>query len=229
VLRAAAGAAILLLAVTFAVRNFEDGVGPLHSSLGRKYEQASLLAVVAPKLCTVVEGDQEVLMNLYYYFNRPGLDAWDLMTWFYFAKSSKPPFTWEKFRFSDYNCLVVEAKYLSPTMPVQQHLVGDSALERWYAYMEWLLGFGYESGRVASTRCLNGVADSRGARYLVIDLRERCGTADFAAVMKQLDALLGPIDGQRGVPVFSDWFAQHRGALPGFRQRPPRDVLSDAR
>jgi hypothetical protein len=213
----------------FAVRNFEDGIGPLHSSLGKKYEQASLLAVAAPKRCTIVEGDQEVLMNLYYYFDRPGLDAWDLMTWFYFAKANKPPFTWEKFRFSDYDCLVVEAKYLNPVMPVQRQVADQSALDRWYAYIEWLLGFGYENGRVASIRCMNSVADSRGSRYLVINLRERCETADFKAVMRQLDALLGPIDGQQGVAVFSDWFAQHREAVPGFRQRPPRDVLSDAR
>jgi hypothetical protein len=229
VLHAAAGAPILVLAVLFAVRNFDDGIEPLHFSLGKKYEQASLVAVAAPKRCTIVEGDQEVLMNLYYYFDRAGLDAWDLMTWFYFAKTSKPPFTWEKFRFSAYDCLVVEAKYLSPTVPIQQHVAGDSALDRWYAYIEWLLGFGYESGRVASTRCLNSVADSRGSHYLVINLRERCATANFEALMRQLDALLGPIDGQQGIAVFSDWLEQHRGAVPGFRQRPPRDVLSDAR
>jgi hypothetical protein len=228
-MQVAAGAPILLLALVFAVRNFEDGVGPLHSSLGKKYEQASLLAVAAPKRCTIVEGDQEVLMNLYYYFNRAGLDAWDLMTWFYFGKENKPPFTWANFRFSDYECLVVEAKYLSPRMPVQQHVAGQAALDRWYAYIEWLLGFGYENGSVASTRCMNSVADSRGSRYLVIDLRKRCATADFEAVVGQLDALLGASDGQRVVPVFSDWFAQHRGVISGFRQRPLRDVLSDAR
>jgi hypothetical protein len=228
-MQVAVGAPVLLLAVVFGVRNFDDGIGPLHSSLGKKYEQASLLAVAAPKRCTIVEGDQEVLMNLYYYFDRAGLDAWDLMTWFYFAKADKPPFTWETFRFSDHDCLVVEAKYLSPTMPVQQLVAADSALNRWYAYIEWLLGFSYESGRVASTRCMNSVADSRGSRYLVIDSRERCDTAGFEAVMGKLDALLGASDGQRGVPVFSDWFAQHRGAVPGFRQRQPRDVLSDAR
>ena len=168
-------------------------------------------------------------MNLYYYFDRAGLDAWDLMTWFYFGKENKPPFTWASFRFSDHECLVVEAKYLSPTMPVQQHVAGQAALDRWYAYIEWLLGFGYESGRVASTRCMNSVADSRGSRYLVISLRERCDVADFEAVMGQLDALLGASDGQRGGAVFSDWSAQHREAVPGFRQRPPRDVLSDAK
>jgi hypothetical protein len=112
-------------------------------------------------------------------------------------------------------------------MPVQQHAAGQSGLDRWYAYIEWLLGFGYESGRVASTRCMNSVVDSRGSRYLVIDLRDRCDTADFEAVMGQLDALLGAFDGQRGVAVFSDWFAQHREAVQGFRQRPFRDILSD--
>jgi hypothetical protein len=228
VMHVAAGAPILVLAVLFVVRNFEDGIRPLHSSLGKKYEKASLLAEVAPKRCTVVEGDQEVLMNFYYYFDRAGLDAWDLMTWFYFGKEDKLPFTWANFRFSDHDCLIVEAKYLSPTMPVQQHVAGQSALNRWYAYIEWLLGFGYESGRVASTRCMNSVVDSRGSRYLVINLRERCDTADFEAVMGQLDALLGPLEGQHGVAVFSDWFAQHRGAVPGFRQRPLRDVLSAA-
>ena len=228
-MRVAAAAPILVLAVVFAVRNFDDAIEPLHSSRGKKYEQASLLAVAAPQRCTVVEGDQEVLMNLYYYFDRAGLDAWDLMTWFYFGKENKPPFTWANFRFSDYECLVIEAKYLSPSMPVQQHVAGQAALDRWYAYIEWLLGFGYESGRVASTRCMNSVADSRGSRYLVINLRERCDTADFEAVMGQLDALLGASDGQRGGAVFSDWFAQHRGTVPGFRQRPLRDVLSDAR
>ena len=225
----AAGAPLLVVVLLFGVRNFADAVGPLHSTLGSKYEKASLLAVAAPKRCTVVEGDQEVLMNLYYYFNRAGLDAWDLFTWFYFGKEDKVPFTWEWFRFSDHDCLVIEAKYLSPTMPVQQHIAGQAALERWYAYIEWLLGFGYESGRVASTRCMNSVADSRGSRYLVINLRERCDAADFEAVMGHLDALLGASDGQRGVAVFSDWSAQHRGAVAGFRQRPPRDVLSDAR
>jgi len=228
-MQVAVGAPILVLAVLFAVRNFDDAIEPLHSSRGKKYEQASLLAVAAPQRCTVVEGDQEVLMNLYYYFDRAGLDAWDLMTWFYFGKENKPPFTWANFRFSDYECLVIEAKYLSPSMPVQQHVAGQAALDRWYAYIEWLLGFGYESGRVASTRCMNSVADSRGSRYLVINLRERCDTADFEAVMGQLDALLGASDGQRGGAVFSDWFAQHRGTVPGFRQRPLRDVLSDAR
>jgi hypothetical protein len=229
VMHVAAGAPILLLAVLFAVRNFDDAIGPLHSSLGKKYEKASLLTEAAPKRCTIVEGDQEVLMNLYYYFDRAGLDAWDLMTWFYFAKANKPPFTWETFRFSGHNCLVVEAKYLNPTMPVQAHVADQSALERWYAYIEWLLGFDYDNGRVASTRCMNSVADSRGSRYLVINSRERCDTANFEAVMRQLDALLGPIDNQQGVAVFSDWFAQHREAVPGFRQRPLRDVLSDAR
>jgi hypothetical protein len=227
VTQVAVGVPILVLAVVFAVRNFDDGISPLHSSLGKKYEQASLLAVTAPKRCTIIEGDQEVLMNLYYYFDRAGLDAWDLMTWFYFAKASKPPFTWEKFRFSDHDCLVIESKYLNPTMPIQ-HALGDSALNRWYAYIEWLLGFGYESGRVASTRCMNSTVDHRGSRYLVINLRERCDTADFEAVMKQLDALLGPVDGQHGAAVFSQWFAQHRDVVPDFSQRPLRDVLSDA-
>ena len=113
-------------------------------------------------------------------------------------------------------------------MPIQEHLVGDSASSRWYAYIEWLLGFGYESGRVAATRCMSSVADSRGSRYLVINLRERCDAADFETVMRQLDALLGPIDGQHRVAVFSGWFAQHRGVIPTFTQRPPRDVLSYA-
>jgi hypothetical protein len=227
VLYVAAGAPILFLAVMFAVRNFDDAIGPLHSSLGKKYEKASLLAAAAPKRCTIVEGDQEVLMNLYYHFDRGGLDAWDLMTWFYFGKENKLPFTWANFRFSDHDCLVVEAKYLSPTMPVQQHVADQSALDRWYAYIEWLLGFGYESGRVASTRCMNSVVDSRGSRYLIINLRERCDAAGFEAVVGQLDALLGASDGQRGVAVFSDWFAQHREAVRGFRQRPFRDILSD--
>ena len=227
VMHVAAGAPILVLAVLFAVRNFDDAIGPLHSSLGKKYEKARLLAEVAPKRCTIIEGDQEVLMNFYYYFDRAGLDAWDLMTWFYFGKENKIPFTWASFRFSDHDCLVVEAKYLSPTMPVQQHAAGQSRLDRWYAYIEWLLGFGYESGRVASTRCMNSVVDSRGSRYLVINLRDRCDTADLEAVMGQLDALLGAFDGQRGVAVFSDWFAQHREAVQSFRQRPFRDILSD--
>ena len=46
--------------------------------------------------------------------------------------------------------------------------------------------------------------------------------------MRQLDALLGPIDGQHRVAVFSGWFAQHRGVIPTFTQRRPRDVLSYA-
>jgi hypothetical protein len=229
VMHVAASAPLFIAVVLFAVRNFDDAIEPLHSSLGKKYEKASLVTEAAPKRCTIVEGDQEVSMNLYYYFDREGRDAWDLMTWFYFAKGNKPPFTWDNFRFSDHDCLVVEAKYLSPTMPVQQHVGGDSALDRWYAYIEWLLGFDYENGRVASTRCMNSTVDSRGSRYLVINLRERCAIANLEAVMGQLDAHLGAIDAKPGVAVFSDWFARHRGAVPGFRQRPLRDVLSDAR
>jgi hypothetical protein len=220
-------APLLAVVLLFGVRNFADAVGPLHSTLGSKYEKARLLAAAAPERCTIVEGDQEVLMNLYYYFNRAGLDAWDLFTWFYFGKEDKPPWTWAKFRFSDHDCIVIEAKYLSPTMPVQQHLVDNSAADRWYAYIEWLLGFDYESGRVSSTRCLNDVADSRGSRYLVVNLRERCDTADLEAVMQQLDAHLGAIDRQHSVAVFSDWFAQHRLAVPALRQRRFRDVLGN--
>lgn len=222
----AAGATLLVVVGLFAVRNFEDAIRPLHSSLGKKYEKASLVKEAAPKGCTIVEGDMEVSMNIYYYFDREVLDAWDLMTWFYLGKANKLPFTWESFRFSDHDCLVVEARYLNPTIPVQQRVVGDSALDRWYAYIEWLLGFGYENGRVSSTRCMTSTVDSGGSRYLVINLHKRCDTADFEAVMGQLDALLGPIEGQHGIAVFSDWFARHREAVPGLRQRPVRDVLS---
>ena len=223
----ASSAPLLVLVVLLAVRNFDDGIAPMHSSLGKKYEKATLLAQVAPKRCTILEGDQEVLMHLYYYLDRTGLDAWDLMTWFYFAKTNKRPFTWETFRFSGHDCIVVDAAYLSPTVPVLQRVAADSRSERWYAYIEWLLGFEYENGRVSSIRCIGSVADSRGSRYLVIDSHDRCGVAGFDAVIERLDTLLGPIDGPQGVATFSEWFRQHREAVPGFRQRRFRDILSD--
>lgn len=223
VMQGAVVASLLVVVMLFAVRNFEDAVGPLHSSLGKKYEKASLIAEVAPKQCTIVEGYQEVLMNLYYYFDRAGLDAWDLMTWFHFGKANKLPFTWEKFRFSDHDCIFIDAEYLNPTIPIHQR----SAPDRWYAYIEWLLGFDYERGRVSSTRCMSSVVDSRGSRYLVINLHERCDAAGLEAVVRELDAHLGATDGQHGVAVFSEWLAQHRGAVPGFSQRRFRDVLSD--
>lgn len=72
---------------------------------------------------------------------------------------------------------------------------------------------------------MESAADSRGFRYLLIDVRKRCGAADIAAVMRQLDSLLGPIDGREG--VFSEWLAQHQDAVPTFGQQPVGDVLSD--
>ena len=45
--------------------------------------------------------------------------------------------------------------------------------------------------------------------------------------MRQLDTHLGTIDGQQGAAVFSDWFAQHRADVAGFKQRRFRDVLSN--
>lgn len=222
--RVAVGVALLAVAATLAIRNFNDAIWPLHASLGRKHEKASLIAEAAPKSCTVLEGDQEVNMNLYYYFDRNVLEVWDLRTWFFFGDRRKVPHTWDGFRFSDHKCFLVEARHLSPAIPVLK-LAGDAAPSRWYAYVEWLLGFAYDGGIVSSTRCTRGVRDSTGARYLLIALHDRCDASGLEDVMGRLDSLLGPIENAEGVAVFSDWLDRHRHVVLSFGQRRPGDTL----
>jgi len=223
-LRWAVGLGFVATVAIMGSRNLDDAIVPLHSSLGKKYEKAVLIVDAVPKQCTVTEGDQEVLMNMFYYFDSAGLDVWDLMLWFYFGTPDKIPFTWDRFRFSSHDCIAVEARHLTPTMPIQQRM-GDLAPDRWYAYVEWLLGFGYDNGSVASTRCLSAVTDAQGSRYLVIDVRKRCNVAGFEALIRELDSLLAARDPERGTLVFSDWLRRYGTLVPGFRQRPVRDVL----
>jgi hypothetical protein len=104
-------------------------------------------------------------------------------------------------------------------------LAGDAAPSRWYAYVEWLLGFAYDGGIVSSTRCTRGVRDSTGARYLLIALHDRCDASGLEDVMGRLDSLLGPIENAEGVAVFSDWLDRHRHVVLSFGQRRPGDTL----
>lgn len=225
-IRAVGGGLLLMLAGALAVRTIAEDVKPLHSTYGKKYESARLAVEAVPPACRIIDVDQEVLMNLYFYFDRDGLDGWDVITWFYYGKPDALPWTWENFRFSNHSCVAIKGQFLSPTVGITKGVDGNSKPDKWYSFIEWLIGFEYSGNQVASTRCMNGSADSRGNRYLLIDVRSRCDVAGLPQVMEELDRHIGTGGDSKESGVFQEWSLIHGEATTGFRQRPRRDRLS---
>lgn len=224
-LPATAGAMLLGLAAALATRTLAEDVKPLHLELGQKYESASLAAQAVPATCRIIDVDQEVLMNLYFYFDRDGLDGWDLITWFYYGRPEAVPWTWENFRFSGHSCLAIKGAFVKPSIAIKRGVDGHSQPEKWYAFLEWFIGIDYEDGRVAGMRCLDSVLDAQDAPYLLVHVGERCAVSGLRRVMTTLDAhLSGPQTSSRPGD-FEAWFLENEQAIIGFRRQPLRDRL----
>lgn len=162
-------AALGLMVVGVACRNFSERILPMHFDKGAHYHYASSIAAVVPSECSIYETQMHVYYDLIYYYSRGTRDFWDLITAAYYGDSEKTRY----FSSLDQSpCVAVDTKYLDPSLNVSGKS-GFQLPEQWLGLMVWLFDLRETAPGKFTWRDFHVVSAQNSHTYIIVNNQKK--------------------------------------------------------
>ena len=175
-------AALAILVVGVALRNFNERILPMHLDKGADYHYAKSIAAVVPHECYVYETQMLVYYDLNYYFSRSTRDFWDLITAAYYGNSEKNRY----FSSLDQSsCVAVDTKYLDPSLNVSGKS-GFQLPEQWLRLMIWLFDLRETATGQFTWRDFHVVSAQNKRTYIIVNNKQKTAPLPISAFWQSL-------------------------------------------